>query len=95
MKKKISIEALKTSSGFKVLSISGEPGNSLSDHKVNHNAILLMRTGNIIYKEENRMETLSAGESCDIPANTIHKVTCTTKAKFFVVMPDAAKMKFE
>ena len=95
MSNKIKIELIKNDSGLKVLSLSGEPGNSLSEHKVNKKALLLMRTGSVIYKEADRMKTLSAGDSCDIPPNIIHKVTCTTKAKFFVIMPEAAKLRFD
>ncbi len=95
MNNKVKIEQVKNESGFKVLSISGEPGNSLTKHKVNVDALLLMRSGSIIYKEDNRMKILSAGECCDIPANILHKVTFTTKAKFFVIMAEAAKMRFE
>ncbi len=95
MSNKVKIIVLKSSSNSKILSISGNPGDSLSEHKVDNHALLLMRTGNIIYKEEKRSQVLSAGEICDIPANIVHQITCSTNAAFFVVMPNSAKMKFE
>ena len=95
MENKVNINVLKTASEFKVLDISGNPGDSLKNHKVDNSALLLVRAGSIIYKEAERMVVLSAGEACDIPANVFHKVTCTTKAKFFVVLSNQAKMTFE
>jgi len=95
MNNKVKIDLIKNESDFKVLNISGEPGNVLRSHKVNINALLLMRSGNIIYKEENELYPLSSGEIHVIPANVLHEVSCTTKAKFFIVMPDQAKIKFE
>ena len=92
---KVAIKVIKTETPYKVLDISGAPGDALSNHKVNEGALLLMRAGSIIYKEDGKMKTLSAGDSYDIPANVFHNVTCTTKAKFFIIMTDQTKMKFK
>ena len=37
---------------------------------------------------------LAAGDCMTIPAEVYHEVSCSTDAKFFVVLPNQAKMKF-
>jgi len=76
MNNKVKISASSPSSEFNVLSISGDAGDVLEKHKVNHNALLLVRNGKILYAEKDREQELSAGESWSIPADVFHKVVC-------------------
>ena len=95
MENKVKIKILTTSPDFKVLDVSGNPGDVLKKHQVNINGLLLVREGNIIYSEDTRQLLLAAGDSVNIPANIVHEVTCKNTAKFFVVLPKQSKMKFE
>lgn len=95
MNTKVNITVLSASPDFKVLSVSGKSGDALRKHQVNHNALLLVRKGNIIYAEATRQQRLTAGACFNIPADTIHEVTCVDESNFFVVLPNESKMKFE
>ena len=95
MDNKVKITASSPSPEFKVLSISGMAGDILDKHKVNQNALLLVRNGKILYSEEDRKQELSAGESWSIPAEVLHKVTCIEPSEIFVVLSNSTKMKFE
>ncbi len=92
---KIKMKWVKNISNFKLLDASGEPGDILADHRVDRKAMLLVRSGKLVYEEAGRPITLSAGEARDIPANVVHNVSCTTRAEFFVVMAIDALMRFE
>lgn len=95
MENKVNITILSSSPDFKVLSVSGKSGDVLTKHQVNFNALLLVQKGNIVYTEETRQQRLTAGACFNIPADTVHKVTCTEDSNFFVVLPNQSKMKFE
>jgi len=95
MNNKVNISVLSASPDFKVLSISGKSGDALKKHQVNYNALLLVRSGNIIYSEDTRQQRLTAGECFNIPADTVHEVTCIEESNFFVVLPNQTKMRFE
>jgi len=95
MNNKVNISVLSASPDFKVLSVSGKTGDALKKHQVNFNALLLVRSGSIIYAEDTRQQRLIAGECFNIPADTVHEVTCTEASDFFVVLPVQSKMQFE
>ena len=95
MEKKVKIKLLPSSNAYKVLSITGETGDILKQHKVDIDALLLMKEGTITYEEATRKVNLSAGECLDIPANVFHEVTCEEDASFFVVLSTQAKMRFQ
>ena len=92
--KKISIAILNESPAYKVLGAYGTAGDSLKAHKVNADAILLVRDGSISYKTSVNEINLTAGGTHHIPSEEIHEVHCETDAKFFLVVPKAAKMIF-
>jgi len=94
MVNKINIKIGLSSEDVKVLDATGNAGDALKKHKVNHNAVLLVREGKIIYTEAGRDLELMAGDCTTIPAEVYHEVNCSTDAKFFVVLPNQAKIKF-
>lgn len=95
MTNKINIKIGLSSEEVKVLDATGNAGDVLKKHKVNHNAVLLVREGKIIYTEEgSRGLELAAGDCTTIPAEVYHEVDCSTDAKFFVVLPNQAKIRF-
>ena len=91
----LKIKSIKNKSGYKILDVCGDSGDLLDNHKTDRNAILLVRTGSVIYKEEDKIVPLSSGDVHDIPPNVLHKVVFTTNAKFFVVMENNSKLVFE
>ena len=95
MNNKVKISTSSPSSEFKVLSISGNVGDVLEKHKVNDNALLLVRSGKILYSEKDREQELNAGDSWSIPADVLHKVTCIDESEVFVVLSTSTKMRFE
>lgn len=95
MNNKVKINASNPSPEFKVLSISGNAGDVLENHKVNDSALLLVRNGKILYSEKDREQELNAGESWSIPADVFHKVTCIDESEIFVVLSTSTKMRFE
>lgn len=94
MTNKINIKIGLSSEDVKVLNATGNAGDVLKKHKVNYNAVLLVREGKITYTESGRYLELAAGDCMTIPAEVYHEVICSTDAKFFVVLPNQAKMKF-
>lgn len=81
----------------KVLNGAGNANDVLKKHKVNFNTVLLVREGKITFEEEGdkgRKLELSAGDSIIITAEVHHEVSCITDAKFFLVLPNQAKIKF-
>ncbi len=95
MKSSVNINAVLSTPDFKVISVSGAQGDTLEKHKVNENALLLVKEGSVIYKEGEQEILLHAGSGQSIPADVYHKVTCQEQAEVFVVIPLHAKMKFE
>ena len=95
MNTKVKINVSTPSPEFKVLNISGNAGDVLENHKVNNNALLLVRNGKILYSEKDREQELNAGESWSIPADVFHKVTCIDESEIFVVLSTSTKMRFE
>jgi len=93
--KSLKVKSVKNKSGFKILDISGVSGDLLNNHKIDRNGLILVRTGNIIYKDADKIIPLSSGDVYDIAPNTFHKIVFTTKAKFFVVMDNNSKLVFE
>ena len=94
MNNKVEIKKVKTSKEYTVLSISGKLGDHLSQHKVDLPALLLVKNGSITYRDDENTVQLSADQVFDIPANVLHKVTCTSDASFFVVLTNSTIMKF-
>jgi len=94
MTNKINIKIGLSSEDVKVLDAAGNAGDVLRKHKVNYNAVLLVREGKIVYTEAGRDLELAAGDCTTIPAEVYHEVNCSTDAKFFVVLPNQAKIKF-
>lgn len=92
---KVKITPVITTADAKVICISGEAGDVLSRHKVNDNALLLVKKGQFRYLEGETMLDLSAGEGHSIPADTFHALSCTTEAEAFLVIPIRAKIRFE
>lgn len=90
----VKIQVRPSSESFKVLEINGQEGDQLKQHKVSHNALLLVQQGNIRYKEENVEQHLSAGEVKDIPAEVLHEVQCMSTATFWVILSPPAQLKF-
>jgi len=95
MNNKVKISSSTPSPAFKVLNISGSAGDVLEKHKVNDSALLLVRSGKILYSEIDREQELNTGESWSIPADVFHKVSCIDDSEIFVVLSTSAKMKFE
>ena len=96
MKNKVNIKVVPSGETFKVLHISGNSGDALTKHQVNQNALLLVKSGNLTYQEENSNVLLTEGQCHPIPAGVLHAVTCrSAETNFFVVLPNQAKMKFE
>jgi len=93
--KSLKVKSIKNKSGYKILDISGESGDLLNNHKTDRNAIILVRTGSIIYRDADKIVPLSSGDVYDIAPNVFHKIVFTTKAKFFVVMDNNSKLVFE
>ena len=95
MTNKINIKIGLSSKDAKVLDATGNAGDVLKKHKVNYNAVLFVREGKITYTEEDRRSLeLAAGDCTIIPAEVYHEVECSTDAKFFVVLPNQAKIRF-
>jgi quercetin dioxygenase-like cupin family protein len=94
-KRRVKIAPVVTTDEAKVISISGGPGDALDRHKVNENALLLVRKGRVQYSEGEGPIELSEGEGHGIPAEVFHQVTCVTDAEVFVVIPIRGKIKFE
>ena len=96
MEKKVKIELQHSSDDFKVLNLKGQAGEVLKKHKVDHNALLLVGTGTIIYQEDGQAaKTLSEGNCQSIPANVFHEVICQDTAQCFVVLSNRAKLRFQ
>lgn len=96
MRNKVTVKIGLSTPDFKVLDISGEIGSELKKHKVNENALLIVRIGVIAYEEENCSALILKEGTChNIPSNVYHQVTCIEKANFFVVLTNHTKMKFE
>ncbi len=95
MKSSVNIQLLLSSPDFKVLSISGEAGDTLESHQVNENALLLVREGVVTYQQAEQSILLSEGEAHAIPADHYHSVRCQEASNIFVVIPKRATMKFE
>ncbi|MGK0364824.1 MAG: quercetin dioxygenase-like cupin family protein [Saprospiraceae bacterium] len=94
MTNKIKISVGLSSDDVKVLNATGNAGDVLKKHKVNYNAVLLVREGKILFTEEGRELELGAGDCTTITAEVYHEVNCLADAKFFLVLPNQAKMKF-
>jgi len=94
-KTKINITTALSSPDYKVLSLSGDEGAMLERHKVNENALLLVQTGSVTYKEAAKSIILSKGQVHQIPIGVFHELSCNEEATVFLVVPINAKMKFE
>ncbi len=94
-KSTVKIRPLLSSSGFKVIYISGKSGDKLESHKVNENALLLVQGGSVTYQEADKEIVLSEGEGHQIPSEVFHEVRCNDTAAVFLVVPIKAKMKFD
>jgi quercetin dioxygenase-like cupin family protein len=93
--RRVKIAPVVTTNEAKVICISGGPGDALARHKVNENALLLVKKGRVAYSEGGDPIELSEGEGHGIPAEVFHQVTCVTDAEVFVVVPIRGKIKFE
>jgi quercetin dioxygenase-like cupin family protein len=63
---------------FKILMIGFKQGMVLKDHSTNKSAKLLVISGNVSYKEGDKITVLSSLEEIDIPVNVIHSVTAVS-----------------
>ena len=88
MENKVNIKVILSSPDYKVLELSGDTGAVLKKHKVNQNALLLVREGTIAYIETSRKLEASAGGCVEIPKGIVHEVSCTMPSKFFVIIPN-------
>lgn len=91
---KVKIAPVITTDEAKVIIISGAAGDKLERHKVNDNGLLLVKSGRILYAEEERELELTGGAGHSIPAEVVHAITCLSAAEFFVIIPNRAKIKF-
>ncbi len=93
---KVKIKLVLTSPTYKVICVSGGPGDLLEKHKVDEAAMLLVKKGRMIYQEKGEAPiTLSENEGQNIPAEIYHQLSCVDEAEAFVIIPLQAKMKFE
>ncbi len=96
MNQKVSISKVISTDTHKVILLSGQTGDTLHQHKVDTESLLLVKSGCITYKEENQKEkVLYEGAGQRIPAEVFHEVYCNDTAEAFVVIPLAAKIKFK
>jgi len=92
---KVNVKAVLSSPDYKVITLSGDQGDTLEKHKVSEPGLLLVKRGSVTYTEGERHVVVSEGEAHSIPAEVFHEVRCNEVAEVFVVMSRGSKMKFE
>jgi len=80
---------------FKVLEIVGNPGDVLASHQVDHDAVLHIMSGSIIYREGSSITTLADFKIHSIKKKQVHSLEFIEKSKLLLFLFPNSKIKFE
>jgi|GEM_PF-2782579 len=95
MSERVTMSLVISTADHKVMMVSGASGDLLESHKVDVEALLLVKNGNITYEQEGERIVLVSGQGYSIPSDVYHAVHCNEASEIFIIIPKRAKMKFQ